>query len=174
VLPQYESDTRGYQSDLRSGTPSQRQQGTPGNYVRAASQGRAGVSTSAGGVDLNQSGNSAMFEGVRPENSWQPTPRPVLDSPVPQSAPIAEGRIVPATDRARQGTAQGSEARSREELIDVRKLGGVLSRGLDAEGEARSRSHGEVIHSRRGHRAPVGILSLSRTRRRRCHSVRMG
>jgi hypothetical protein len=41
-----------------------------------------------------------------------------------------------------------------EELIDVRKLGGVLSRGLGDEGESRSRSHGEVIHSRRGHQAP--------------------
>jgi hypothetical protein len=29
-----------------------------------------------------------------------------------------------------------------------------MSRGMDEHGEGKSRSHGEVIHQRRGHQAP--------------------
>jgi hypothetical protein len=53
-----------------------------------------------------------------------------------------------------KGERRGSEARSPREQIDLVKRGGVMARGLDERGERESARHGEVIHSRRGHRAP--------------------
>lgn len=50
-----------------------------------------------------------------------------------------------------KGERHGSEARSQEELIDLRKRGCVMSRGLDGR---ESERHGHEIHSPRGHRAP--------------------
>jgi hypothetical protein len=64
---------------------------------------------------------------------------------------VAGAEALEAWVRKRRVSVRARRARSPRELIDVRKMGGVLSRGLDGR---ESEQRGHEIHSRRGHRAP--------------------
>lgn len=127
TMEPYRSDTRGYQSDPRSGTPYHSDAGNGPEYKRTVEQSTDAESADHGNQnDPKTNGRGVVFDGANSyERGYSPHSEPTMDSPVPGHAPVFDTRTVREEDRAHVGMRNESAATD-----DILKIGGVMSRGM--------------------------------------------
>ena len=126
----FTSDTRGYQSSERSGTPYHSQDGNGPETRRLVTRDAHGRDVvSEHGMRMNDpasNGAGVVFDGANNrEAGYQPHQHPMIDPPVPEHAPNFKPEWIQEENRAHLGTA--IEHLAGEGLVE---LGGVMSRGM--------------------------------------------
>ena len=107
VNKQFQGSQKGNDEEgISTGTPYQSELGNPNETSNTRQDYRYGVSTVAGGQDLNNpssNGNGVILDGMNRAKGYQPPDLKIPDSPVPENSPWFDTRTIREENRAHLG-----------------------------------------------------------------------